>query len=179
MEKYDFEIPPHLAASREHRQQHAELGILTKIILGAITIGLGIYIGNVLYTQYLAYEASQALQQFSEQVANETRQAQARMQANAELARQHELAIERERTRQKQLEIDYRQAQVDRQLADQEQAREKEQAWSKYYKAPAFCDDTSRPAVMVDCGNRYIRARHAFEAYWAMKQSSSGRLNIE
>jgi len=173
MEFKDLEIPPDLAVSLERQRQQHETSLLSKAIIGVITIALGVYIGNFLYTKYVIYEAGKALEQFNAQMAAETRQMQARMAEKAERERQYQLALEQERTRQKQMELDFRQRQIDTQLAAQEEARRKEAAWDKHYKKPAMCVNASRQSVMVECGNDYIRARQKFEASWAMKPASN------
>ena len=52
------------------------------------------------------------------------------------------------------------------QMAADAAAKRKAQAWQAYYKAPASCDDPPTWADQVECGNRYIRAKKAFEKEW-------------
>ncbi len=49
--------------------------------------------------------------------------------------------------------------------AKHESAR-KEAAWDKFFKPTDICKNPPTEAVTVECGNRYIRERRKFEAFW-------------
>jgi hypothetical protein len=49
------------------------------------------------------------------------------------------------------------------QRAAQRAAERKEKAWAEFYQKPALCDENPTRAIMVECANQYIRARHEFE----------------
>ena len=134
---------------------------LGKIALGIAVVAVGVYVGNIMFAKFLAYQAEQAL-------------AQAAMKAKAEVeqARMQQLQVEQERTRQKQLELDFKREQAER-LANQQAAeRYKEEAWKRFYKKPARCEDVSRQDVLVECGNLYIQERNRFEAMWASNRGA-------
>ncbi|NTV94742.1 MAG: hypothetical protein HGA75_04920 [Thiobacillus sp.] len=154
-----LDIPPDLAARIDRQPYPRESNPLGKILIGAVTIAIGVYLGFLAYTKYMVYEATQALQQFN-----------AQLQQQADQARQLQLALAQERTRQMQLEVAFRQRQIERQLAEQEAARRKEAAWNQYYKRPATCTSESQQVNMVECGNHYIQERNKFEASWARRQ---------
>lgn len=183
MGQYDFSKLPELTPSSEAvRQQQSDTGLLTKLIVGVLMIAVGVYIGNVLYTRYLAYKANLALLQISPQVraaAKWSQLMQAKMQAKIDEDRQYQLALERERTHQKQMEQAYRQEQINRQIADQDDANRKEIAWNQHYKKPAMCENASQQSVLVECGNHYSKERNKFEESWARQQASPGKLVIQ
>jgi hypothetical protein len=54
-----------------------------------------------------------------------------------------------------------------------EHERLKVEAWARYYVAPAACEKPPSWDFQVECGNRYIRAKRAFEAEWAARNGSS------
>lgn len=43
----------------------------------------------------------------------------------------------------------------------------KERAWADFYKTTAQCDGAYEKIDLVDCVNRHIRAKKAFEAAYA------------
>jgi hypothetical protein len=137
---------------------------MLKAVIGVLVVAVGVYVGNILYTKYMIYEVGQAMQQV-------TSGFQADMQAQAERARQQQLAIERERSRQKQMELDFKREQMARQAAQQEAERRKEAAWKQYFKKPKKCEDATRYEVTVECGNLYVREKQKFETIWLEKQA--------
>ncbi len=92
------------------------------------------------------------------------------MQAETGRVRQQQLAIEQQRTQQKQLEIDSKREQLDKLAAQQSAARAKEDAWNKFYKKPAKCENVSKQDTLVECGNHYIKEKNKFEGMWANNQ---------
>jgi hypothetical protein len=72
------------------------------------------------------------------------------------------------------IEAEQRRAEARVQLAAQQRvdalARQKEQAWGKYYAAPRSCEHPVAWLDQVECGNRYMRARKVFEAQWAAQR---------
>lgn len=124
---------------------------------------MGVYLGNILYTKYMFYQAEQAITAFTQGIQVQNAQAQQRM-----------IQVEQERTRQKQLEINFQREQIARAEAEeqaaQEATRNKDAAWQKFYKRPAKCEDLSNSQVMVECGNYYMKEKMRFEGIWASNQ---------
>lgn len=148
---------------------------MAKAIVGVLVVAAGVYIGNILYTKYLIHQAENALLQMSSELQKQSgqtlQQLSESMQLQNERARQHQLVLEQERTRQKQLEIDFRNAQAEKQLAQQEADRTKEIAWNKFYKKPAQCENISRQDLLVECGNYYVKQKKKFEQIWMANQA--------
>lgn len=135
-----------------------------KLLLIIVGVAVGVYLGNVLYTQYMLYQVEQSAIAFTKGLQEQTAQVQQNM-----------AQVERERTRQKQLELEFKSEQIARQAANQqaaqEAARSKEAAWKKFYKQPERCEDLSKPAVMVECANYFMKQKQRFEAMWAAGQN--------
>lgn len=131
-----------------------------KAILGVAVVAVGVYVGSILYTKYMIHEATVFLNEAASEM-------QAGMREAAEKSHQHQLALEQQRTRQKQLELDFNREQLERQAAQQEAARYKEEAWKKFYKKPAKCENVSKREILVECGNHYVQEKNKFEEVWA------------
>jgi hypothetical protein len=65
-------------------------------------------------------------------------------------------------------------AEAEAELKLREQERLKAEAWARYYVAPPACDKPPNWDFQVECGNRYIRAKRAFEAEWSARQATVG-----
>ena len=48
-------------------------------------------------------------------------------------------------------------------------ARQKRDAWTAYYAAPASCEHPAAWSEQVECGNQYMRAKKQFEQRWQAK----------
>lgn len=148
-----------------NRRSNKSMDPMLKAVIGVLVVAAGVYVGNILYTKYMIHEVGQVMQQA-------TAGFQADMQAQAERARQHQLAVERERTQQKQMELNFKREQMDRQAAQQEAVRLKEAAWNQFYKKPEKCETATRNDVMVECGNHHVREKRKFEQIWLAKQAN-------
>ena len=170
MGQFDYHIPPDLEAVTRRQHRTSDMDPLVKAIVGVFVVAAGVYLGNLLYAKYLIYEANKAAQEF-------TARLQADMQAQAERARQHQLAIEHKRTLRRQMEFQYQQEQAARQAAALEASRLKEAAWNRYYKKPGKCSlPQQSEGLIVECGNHYASERVKFEQSWATRQD---RLTIQ
>jgi very-short-patch-repair endonuclease len=50
--------------------------------------------------------------------------------------------------------------------AAEAQAKQKRDAWTAYYAAPASCEHPAAWSEQVECGNQYMRAKKEFEQRW-------------
>ena len=89
----------------------------------------------------------------SERLLADQRRQQALQEAQDRMRRQATADADSERTRA------YRQ-----EVAERER---KERAWADFYKTPAQCDGPYERIDLVDCANRHIREKKAFEAAYA------------
>lgn len=135
---------------------------LWKAVLGVLVVTFGVYIGNILYVRFVINQAEKAMNSVA-QIARD----------QAEKARMQQIQLEQERTRQKQMELDFKREQLAEQAAQLEAARLKEEAWDRFYKKPAKCNDISKQEVMIECGNFYIKEKKRFEAIWASKSGAT------
>lgn len=67
--------------------------------------------------------------------------------------------------RQALADADGERARVYRQEVAERERRER--AWADFYKTPALCDGPYDKIDLMDCANRHIRAKKAFEAAYA------------
>jgi Protein of unknown function (DUF2726) len=70
----------------------------------------------------------------------------------------------------KQLEV---QTALAAEQAAEAQAKQKRDAWTAYYAAPASCEHPAAWAEQVECGNQYMRAKKEFERQWQARLTLS------
>jgi len=81
--------------------------------------------------------------------------------AVAEQARRDELAAQAARSN----------AQAAAATVAAQAAQAKAEAWSRFYTPPPDCEHPANWDAQVDCGNRYMRAKRAFEAQYSAGSS--------
>jgi len=130
------------------------LAIAIVVSLGLIAMG----VGALRWRQQIAAEQAEQARQADVQ-ARQLREEEARR-----AAQEREARLEAERMRQEAQRIqafaDQQRAAEEARRAESEAAARKEQAWAKFYRAPAVCQS----AATMACTNAYIRAKRDFEA---------------
>ncbi|HKX40638.1 MAG TPA: hypothetical protein VJO99_05740 [Burkholderiaceae bacterium] len=133
------------------------------VALGLAGLGL-VWIIAVTFVQWRAQAAAQETLRLNEEAQRQA-QIQAEQMQREALARQAQLQLEQQRQDEARV----------RALAEQQRAAEaaqratldaferKEQAWNRFYHVPPHC----AAAATMECTNRYIRARRAFEEKYA------------
>jgi uncharacterized membrane protein len=132
----------------------------------AIGVAVGILVASAIGYFVRIAMINHALGEFTKTTSNIVRdinQQTAREQERQERARS--LAVQQEAARiadqaAKQRE---REAAIQR---SQEFRLAKDEAWSRYYRKPAACENADGQAF-VDCANHHIRAKRQFEELWA------------
>lgn len=132
------------------------LHIAAGVFLGIVAAAAVIWSVSLWQAEFAAQEALRALQRRAAAEASEVQRAR-------EAARRAD-AIKLEQVEQQ------RQALDQARRAAQSEAARREEAWQKFYRKPATCDEARGGVWSVDCANEYIRATARFaELYDAGK----------
>lgn len=122
----------------------------------AIGVTLGILVAALVIWQVAEWRAGRAVEDFARNVQNEAaridRQNREQMEAQQRQAAQQRAAVA---ASQRAAED------VRRQAVDADTRRE--QAWARFYKKPAQCDESRGGTWTVECANDYIRAKRTFD----------------
>ncbi|HEY9065768.1 MAG TPA: hypothetical protein VIO33_12355 [Burkholderiaceae bacterium] len=133
------------------------------VALGLACLGL-LWIIAVTFVQWRAQASAQETLRLSEEAQRQA-QIQAEQMQREAMARQAQLQLEQQR--QDELRVraltEQQRAAEAAQRAEAEAAERKEQAWNRFYHPPPHCVT----AATMDCTNRFIRARRAFEEKYA------------
>ncbi len=135
--------------------------------VGAVTIGL-VLAGAIgfLFRMWLLNQALASIQQSTAAVVENANRATARAQREqAERLRSENAA----KLRSQQAEVERIEREAALQHASRLQARDKEEAWNRFYRKPAHCDTAEGPAF-VECANDYIRSKRKFEEQYAARK---------
>jgi hypothetical protein len=65
-----------------------------------------------------------------------------------------------------------------RQESTADPAREKEQAWQKFYSTSESCEHPPTWRDQVECSNQFLQAKKQFELWWNI-QKTSARARVE
>lgn len=133
----------------------------------AVHIAVGVAAGSVVAAVCIFYfwqwQLRQAAQEAAAQLKASIASTRAEADRNAELARRAEAA--------RRIEL----ASAERAAEERKrklllQSQQLEEAWARFYRKPAQCDESRGGNWSVDCANDFIRAKRAF----AERQSSAG-----
>ena len=150
-----------VAARETDRPERMPLAIV--VALGLACLGL-LWIIAVTFVQWRAQAGAQETLRLNEEAQRQAQIQVEQMQREA-IARQTQLQLEQQRqdeTRVRALAEQQRAAEA-AQRAEDEAAQRKEQAWNRFYHPPPHCVTVAT----MDCTNRYIRAKRAFEEKYA------------
>lgn len=151
------------AAARGPAGRPARMPLALVVALGLAGLGL-LWIVAVTFVQWRAQASAQETLRLNEEAQRQA-QVQAEQIQREALARQAQLQLEQQR--QDELRVralaEQQRAAEAAQRVEAEAAERKEQAWNRFYRPPPHCVT----AATMDCTNRYIRAKRAFEEKYA------------
>jgi uncharacterized protein HemX len=131
------------------------LGIL---VAGAVAFGVRIWMVNLALK-----EVQQTITASSNQMIESAQRSAERLRQEQEERQTRALMLEQQR---KQEEAARQRAIYQAQQSVIDEQRVREDAWTRYYKKPAHCDQAEGNAF-VECSNHYIRAKRKFDELYA------------
>jgi hypothetical protein len=151
------------AAARGPTTRPARMPLGVVVALGLAGLGL-LWIIAVTFVQWRAQASAQETLRLNEEAQRQA-QIQAEQIQREAIARQAQLQLEQQRQDEMRVRAlaEQQRAADAAQRAEAEAAERKERAWNRFYQPPTHCVITAT----MDCTNRYIRAKRAFEEKYA------------
>ncbi|HKW85159.1 MAG TPA: hypothetical protein VJN68_15535 [Burkholderiaceae bacterium] len=133
------------------------------IALGLAVLGLVLIVG-VTFVQWRSQAAAQETLRLNQEAQRQA-QAQIEQMQREALARQAQLEVEQQRQEEKRIQAfnEQQRAADEARRAEEARADRREKAWARFYRPPPHCET----AATMECTNRYIRARRAFDEKFA------------
>lgn len=127
--------------------------LVIKIAAGVLLAVVILFAANQVYLNYQAHQLAKALEEMTEN--QQARAAAQRQAAFDKKVKEARLTIIRE----------------DRKSAKEKLDAKKERAWNEFYQQPEDCLSFRSEEHMIECGNKRIRARKAFDREWTGRKA--------
>jgi hypothetical protein len=132
----------------------------------ATGVAAGILIASAVGFAFRVWYVNRVMEEMSKAMTSVISTSQEQAQ---QIARRQELAVQAAKAREAERLVAVaasQRAEEERKRAAEAAKQAKEDAWARYYRKPARCENAEGQAF-VECANEYIRAKRRFEELYA------------